>query len=110
MKRQNRILKHQEFDEIIRTSPYLKSSHFVIHYRPNKAEKARIGISVSKRNGNAVTRNLIKRQIRAMIGQDYDLSNPFDVIIIVRTTYDPTQFHSLEEELASSLAKIGEKH
>lgn len=110
MKRENRVLKHREFDEIIQSTPYLKSQHYVIHYRQNVANKARIGISVSKKNGGAVTRNRIKRQVRAAIGEGYDLTKAFDIIIIVRASYDPEQFHEEETELLSSLSKIGEQH
>jgi ribonuclease P protein component len=110
MERQNRIQKYREFDEIIKSCPFVKSSHFVVYYRTNKASKARIGISVSKKNGGAVTRNLIKRQIRAIIAEHFDLSISIDVIIIARTSYDTTQFHGEEVELSSTLAKIGEKH
>jgi ribonuclease P protein component len=110
MKRENRVLKHQEFDEIIRSYPYVKSHNYVIHYRQNVANKARIGISVSKKNGGAVERNLIKRQIRAIIAKDYDLTKPNDLIIIVKASYDPEHFHEEEAELISLLATIGEKH
>jgi ribonuclease P protein component len=110
MKRENRVLKHQEFDEIIQSTPFLKSRNYVIHYRQNVANKARIGISVSKKNGGAVTRNRIKRQVRAMIAGGYDLNKNFDIIIIVRPSYHPEQFHEEETELLSSLSKIGEKH
>lgn len=108
MKRENRVLKHQEFDEIISSTPVIKSHRFVIHYRPNEAGKARIGISVSKRNGNAVIRNRIKRQIRAIIGIAYAMTNSFDIIIIVRTTYDPSLFQEEKKELTADLMKIGE--
>ena len=57
-----------------------------------------------------MTRNRIKRQIRAMIAAGYDLKQNFDIIIIVRSSYDPEQFHEEETELFSSLPKIGEKH
>jgi|LAHS01.1.fsa_nt_gb ribonuclease P protein component len=110
MKRENRVLKYREFSEIILSSPYTKSQHYVIHYRPNKQLKARIGISVSKKNGDAVQRNLIKRQIRAVIAHHFDLKLAFDIIIIVKASYDPAQFHDEETELVSLLAKIGEQH
>ncbi len=110
MKRANRILKHQEFDEIIRSSPFIKSQHFVVHFRKNEKKLARIGVLVSKRNGNAVIRNKIKRQIRAIVGTHLDLSKQLDLIIVARTTYDIAKFHDEETELASSLAKIGEKN
>ncbi|MCH3909439.1 MAG: ribonuclease P protein component [Bacilli bacterium] len=108
MKRENRVLKYQEFSEIIKSTPYVKSQHYVIHYRKNQQNKARIGISVSKKNGDAVTRNLIKRQIRAIIAHNFDLKKSLDLIIIVKASYDPTQFHAEETELVSSLANIGE--
>lgn len=108
MKRENRILKHQEFDEIIRSTPAIKSKSYVIHYRKNEQGKARIGISVSKKNGNAVIRNRIKRQIRAIIGETYPLNASYDIIVIVRIGYDEEEFHLEKEELASLLGKIGE--
>lgn len=111
MKRKNRILKHPEFDEIISSTPGVKTDHYVIHCRVSKSLESRIGISVSKRNGGAVTRNRIKRQIRAMIASGYDLSKAIDVIIIVRATYDPEHYGDEATELLGCLSKLGEaKH
>lgn len=110
MKRINRVLKRPEFSEIISSTPVIKSKHYVIHFRENKFGYARIGISVSKKNGHAVVRNKIRRQIRAMIASSYDLNNPFDLIIIVRTNYTTDEFSLEKSELIESLAKIGEQH
>lgn len=108
MKRENRVLKRQEFDEIIRNFPFVKSKNFVIHYRKKTDGVARIGIAVGKKNGIAVTRNRIKRQVRAMIGEEMDLNLPIDLIVIVRASFDPDKFHSNKDELHSSLTKIGD--
>lgn len=110
MKRINRILKRQEFSEIINNTPVIKSKHYVIHFRENAYGYARIGISVSKRNGHAVVRNKIRRQVRAMIASSYDLNKPLDLIIIVRTNYVAEEFYLEKDELLESLAKIGEQH
>lgn len=108
MKRINRVLKYREFSEIINNNtPVIKSKHFVIHFRKNQFGFSRIGIGVSKRNGHAVKRNKIRRQIRAMIASDYDLSKSFDLIIIVRTNYETELFSEEKSELIASLAKIG---
>ncbi len=109
MKRINRILKRPEFSEIITSTPVVKSKHYVIHFRKNNYGYSRIGISVSKKNGHAVTRNKIRRQIRAMIASDYDLNKSFDLIIIVRVNYNPEEFFVEKSELLESLAKIGEQ-
>lgn len=109
MKRENRILKYQEFSAIISSTRRIKTRHFLINYRPNQSGKARIGISVSKRNGIAVTRNKIKRQIRDMIGQGFDLSRPVDIVIVARVAYDTRDFAEEKNELIGAIANIGEQ-
>lgn len=109
MKRKNRVLKHREFDEIISTTPVTKTGHYVIHWRSNQSQEARIGISVSKRNGGSVMRNRIKRQIRAMIARGFDLSKKIDVIIIVKASYDSTLYSAEATELLECLSKLGER-
>lgn len=110
MKRLNRVRKHREFDSIIKERRFFKSSHFVVYFHPKEDHLTRIGISVSTRNGNAVKRNLIKRQIRAIIASGYKLDKPIDVVIIARVSYDPSQFASNQLELMELLQKIGENN
>ena len=107
MKRQFRILKHQEFDRLIRSGKPLKSPHYSIYYEPNQGQ-ARIGIAVSKKNGGAVQRVKIKRQIRAMIASGYDLNTSVNLIIVVRPSYDTGAYQSEQEELLTSLGHIKE--
>ncbi len=108
MKRINRVRKHQEFDSIIHESRAVKSKHFVVYYHKKETLLTRVGITVSKKNGNAVTRNRIKRQIRAMIGSDLSLNLPYDIVIIVRVSYKTDEFVSNREELIDTLGKIGD--
>ena len=110
MKRENRILKHREFVEILSKYPFEKTSHFVIHYRQNSAEKIRVGINVGKKSGDAVTRNKIKRQIRTLVGAIFDFGKPLDIVILVRPTYSPELYCEAQNELQGLWEKIGEKH
>ena len=107
MKRENRVLKHIDFDRIIKNGKAIKSNRFSIHYERNDLDKTHVGIAVSKRNGGAVTRVKIKRQIRYMFGKLWkDLSLPFDIIIIVRTSYKCDEFNDCYRELETSLNQI----
>ena len=108
MKKENRILKYEEFSEIIGSSRRIRTPHFLINSRKRESGEARIGISVSKRNGHAVTRNKIKRQIRYMIGQGFDLSRPVDIVIVARAAYDTADFEKEKIELIDALKNIGE--
>jgi len=108
MKRINRVRKHQEFDAIIKEAHFVKSPHFVIYFHKKEENLTRIGISVSTRNGNAVKRNLIKRQIRAIVASGYPLDLQLDIIIIARVAYNVDKFAETKSELMGLLAKIGD--
>jgi len=107
MKRQFRILKHQEFDRIIQAGKSVKSAHYSIFFQPSEG-KTRIGIAVSKKNGGAVARVKMKRQIRAMIAENCDLSRPIDLIIVVRPSYKTEDYVNEKEELYRCLTNIKE--
>ena len=108
MKKVNTVKAHREFDRIIRHGRAIKSPHFSVYFVSSPLGYARIGISVGKKNGIAVRRVLIKRQIRAMVAQCDLLELPIDVIITVRPSYDPMDYHELEGELLASLNQMKE--
>jgi len=108
MKKINTVKAHREFDRIIHHGRGIKSPHFTVHFTPSTLEYARIGISVGKKNGIAVKRVLIKRQVRAIVAKCDLLQYPIDVIIAVRATYDPGHYAELESELLALLAQMKE--
>ena len=93
MKKSYRVRKNEEFTRIIGQKHSISSANFVL-YSSNKIEtNCRVGISVSKKLGDAVTRNRIKRQVREMIKVVYDFDNSNkDLIIIVRAPYLKNEF------------------
>lgn len=87
MKRQNRIRKNADFKEIISKHHVIKSNEFTIYSNKNNLDYTRIGISVSSKIANAVNRNRIKRQIKAMVKDLMKLDKNVDIVIIVREGY-----------------------
>ena len=88
MKKVNRIRKNEEFSRIIGERHSLSSAGFVLYHSDKKFDSCRVGISVSKKLGDAVDRNKIKRQVREMIKAIIDFDNyPKDIIVIVRNPY-----------------------
>ena len=88
MKVINRIKASDDFALAIKKGRAQRNQSFVIHYRPNEFTYTRVGISVSSKLGNAVVRNLIKRQIRSMLDSliDYN-SQSFDIVIIAKANF-----------------------
>lgn len=107
MKKADRILKHVEFAEIREKGKRHKTESHLLYYRNNETGRARVGVSVSKKNGDAVTRNLIKRQIRAAVDGNLDYSSSLDLIIVARFGYDPGKGLENMTELAGALDAIG---
>ena len=88
MKKLYRIRKNEEFTRIIGERHSIASASFVLYHSNKAQDNARVGISVSKKLGDAVTRNRIKRQVREMVKiiVNFNVCSK-DLIVIVRAPY-----------------------
>jgi ribonuclease P protein component len=59
-----RILKRSEFIRLSRSGTKFQNRHFIFLYSRSHQEYSRIGITVSRKVGDAVLRNRIKRLVR----------------------------------------------
>lgn len=88
MKILNRIKRNEDFALAIKQGRSFRTLSFKLHVRKNEFEHTRVGISVSKKIGNAVVRNRIKRQTRAMCDSCLDYSKQsLDIVIIIGRSY-----------------------
>jgi len=60
----DRLLKRSEFLRISRFGKRVQNRHFIAVFSPARFKSTRLGITVTKRVGNAVARNRIKRFVR----------------------------------------------
>lgn len=99
------IVKHaRDFDTIIKNGKCIKNTCFVVYSQDNNLPYNRYGISVSKKLGNAVFRNLYKRKIRSMIDNyKKDYIKGKDYIIILRRRAIDMSYQKQEESLWSLL-------
>lgn len=58
------LLKQAEFDRVFASRAYAADDHLIVHGCTNDLPICRLGLSVSKKSGNAVARNYWKRSIR----------------------------------------------
>ena len=101
-----RVRKNEDFSYIINKKRKIANSSFVIYYDNRKEKHSRVGISVSKKLGNAVKRNKIKRQVRMMLSNIYDFDHhKYDLIIIVRNNYLEKSFIDNQNSLEKLIKK-----
>ena len=106
MKKINIVRKNQDFKRILNQRKSLGNKYLVIYYKENNINLNRYGISVSKKVGNAVTRNKIKRQIKNIIDKNQNLfKKNQDYIIIVKKAILDLKFNEIEESIKKLLTK-----
>lgn len=70
----------------------------------------RVGFTVTKKTGNAVVRNRIKRRLRALAAEHpAAFEHATDYVIIARRAALAAPFQGLASELAAALAAAGKK-
>ena len=107
MKKEEVVKNNREFDNIIKKGLYKKNNEFVIYYLDNEKDHDRFGISVSKKIGNAVTRNYYKRIIRNICDKNKNLySKNKDYIIIMRKGLTLLDFSEADKSMKDLLKKI----
>ncbi|RBW69149.1 ribonuclease P protein component [Bacillus taeanensis] len=101
MNKKYRIKKNDEFQKVFKAGSSFANRQFVL-YVLDKPEQDhfRIGLSVSKRIGNAVTRNRVKRLIREVFSQIQDhLDMHKDYVVIARKPSSDMDFHQTKSSL-----------
>lgn len=106
MKKKNRVLKYQEFQEILNNKNFINGNVFAVYYKKSDLNFERYGLLVTKKNGIAVIRNKIKRQVRMMIQNITDYSLSLNFIIVVKRNYDIGKYKENEQELIDIISSI----
>jgi len=107
MKRTVTLKKNYEFSRVFNKGSFYVGRHIIVYVLPNKQSYNRIGISVSKKAGNAVMRNKKKRLIRENYKhyQDYIL-NGYDIIIAARAEDTVPKYSALLKEFKYLIKKV----
>lgn len=100
-----RIRRKSDFERVYDQGKKAVSSSFILyHYIDSTRQYRRLGITVSKKVGNAVTRNRCKRIIREIFRKNKEkFPQGADVVVIVRREMASKRYSDVREELCSIL-------
>jgi ribonuclease P protein component len=102
-----RLLRASEFERVFAARNSAANAWLALYGAPNDVGHARLGITVSRRIGNAVVRNRWKRLIRECFRRIQADLPAFDLVCIARAAEPPTMqalWDSLPE-LATGLVR-----
>ncbi|UCG11132.1 MAG: ribonuclease P protein component [Deltaproteobacteria bacterium] len=103
-KKHERLRRQKDFQLAYRYGIRRHTEHFTIILRPNALQFARLGVTVSKKVGNAVKRNRVKRYLREFFRlHKHRLPPSHDLVIIAKQEAATLAYHNVREELAALL-------
>jgi ribonuclease P protein component len=101
------LTKNNEFQRVYSKGKYSASAYLVVYVLQNRLNVTRLGITTSKKVGNAVKRNRMRRLIRENLR---NLSNRLirgiDIVIVARKAEDTATLDIIGKELRYLLNKL----
>ena len=99
-----RVRRRGEFLRVQRVGRRKSGAHFVVLTTPARAGRSRLGITVSRRVGDAVARNRIKRLVREFFRHNQARIHPAqDVVVIARPGASDANYPDVQRELQTAL-------
>jgi ribonuclease P protein component len=79
----------------------------VLHYLLLDHELARFGLVVSRKVGNAVVRNKVKRWLREAVWHAEEAMPPVDLVLRARPSAAQSEFDEIAQDIRAGMRKIG---
>jgi len=102
-----RLRKRSEFLRLRDSAQKFSTKRILVVWNDNALEHARLGITVSKKVGNAVIRNRIKRFVREIFRANRLVMPAVDLNVIARSESATITFALMQLELQKAFTYIG---
>ena len=105
--KRTRLTDSSEFERVYRQGTAFRGRLISVHTFQNGLDATRLGLSVSKKVGNAVTRNTVRRRLREIFCATLpQIPGGLDLVVSARPPAAETSFQELEEEFGRALKKL----
>lgn len=81
-------------------------AHLVVLHLGNGADAPRFGLTVSRKVGNAVVRNRVKRWLREALRRQRAGVGGVDVVVVARPSAATAGYPALYEEIGGALERV----
>jgi ribonuclease P protein component len=103
-----RLTDSLEFERVYRQGTAYRGRLFSVHAFPNEHGTPRLGLSVSRKVGNAVTRNAVGRRLREVFHSCIsEIVGDLDLVVSARPAAAEATLGELREEFGKALGMVG---
>lgn len=99
------IKKDKDFKYIYSKGKSFANKKLVIYYIKNNENKLKIGISISKKVGKAVTRNHLRRLIKENLRHINKIKTGYSIILLARVGADDLNYGMMKSSIIHLLKK-----
>lgn len=100
MEKNKRLRSNRDFRIIYRHGKGYFNKNFTFVVKKNKKQGSRVGFSITKKYGNAVERNKLKRRLKEIFRHNFDLiENGYDIVVIPRQNTKKLSYQELEKSV-----------
>ena len=108
LKQQYRLKKKYQFNYVYRVGKTCSGKFLLLVFSPSKNKNVKIGISVSKKIGNAVKRNRARRLLREAAVPLLDRIKPnYNVIMVAKQVIDGKKLSDISQDVYDVFEKAG---
>lgn len=116
MKLTLRIKKNNVFRYILKNGKYIRGKYVVVHVLNKKVikdqqkDKNYLGICVSKKNGNSVNRNKLKRWVREIYkNEELKLKKNYSIIVLFKKncTFEKVSYNIVLDDILKCFKEVG---
>ena len=100
------IKKNKDHKNVYNRGKSVADRHLVLYFLANNSANCRLGFTVSKKIGNAVKRNRIRRLFKeACRNNSNQFTGGFDIVLLARRNNESLKYHQVEESLLKLLKR-----
>ena len=102
-----RLTDSPEFERVYRQGTAYRGKLFSVHAFPNVHGYPRLGLSVSRKVGTAVTRNTVRRRLREVFrASTSEIPGDLDLVVSAKPAAAEASFEELRAEFVKALGKF----
>lgn len=107
MERNVSLKKNQEFKKVYSKGKSVVNKYLVMYYLKNDLPYNRIGFSISKKVGNSVTRNRVRRLMKESLRlSTINVKSGYDLVFIARVRMNQADYSTVFKSMHHLLKKI----